>query len=277
MNVFQEIVGAVKGVKAYPEFLKNKKGKIFGYTVLVVTIFFLLASIRGFIGVGIFFAGFGDMIRDNVPEFELANGTFYIEEPFYLEEEGIYVDIDTDDDIVFYLSEDDWKYQLVDYDSVIIADSEGAVIKNNGQVQVMEWPGEWNFDREDVIGFQPIMVICVVVFYIFAFIFDVAVYFFNALILALIGMIIASTQKNKMTFGQIYIVAIYAKTAPLLIKGLIKLTGLSSVPVLGGLLGMGLWVLVFVYICLAMAEIKKQSEVPATPQVEYPYTDYNNF
>ena len=42
MNVFKEMGCAVGKVSAYPKFLKNKKGKVFGYSVLLLFFYFIL-------------------------------------------------------------------------------------------------------------------------------------------------------------------------------------------------------------------------------------------
>lgn len=278
MNVVKEIGGAVAGVKAYPNFLKNKKGKVFWYGVLVVTIFFLLANVRGIIGCSTFLAGFEALIMDNVPDFSVKNGAFYIEEPFYLDEEGLLVMFDSNQDIVSAYSEDEWKYELIDYDSAIILDAHAILAKSDGKIQMAEWPAEFDFDRSSLVNFQPIMVICVVVFYLFSYLWGIAMYFFAALFVALVGMLIASTQKYKFTFGQIYLLSIYAKTLPLFIKGLCKLLKLTSLPLVGTLVGWGGFALACVYLGYAMAQIHKANNSSPydgqfVEQNEYPYVE----
>lgn len=257
MNVFQEIGGAIAGVKAYPRFLKNKGGKVFGYGVLVVTIFFLVANIRGVIGASIFVGGLADEIRENVPDFELEDGVLYMDEPFYYEEGNNVASFDNDY-IVFEYTESEWKQRLIDYDNVFIGDPEGLVMKNKGEIQILEWPADWDFERDDIIGYLPLLSVGIFIFYIFYYIFAIGGYFFAALFVALVGMIAASTQGYKFTFGQIYLLSIYGKTLALFIKALCRLTGLTSFPFMGTLIGMAGFVISCVYVCLAMGQITRQ-------------------
>ncbi|MCH5344337.1 MAG: DUF1189 family protein, partial [Acetatifactor sp.] len=47
-------------------------------------------------------------------------------------------------------------------------------------------------------------------------------FFFGVLFVALMGMIVASCMNYKLTFGQLYLLGIYSRTLPLLIKALIS-------------------------------------------------------
>ena len=89
MNVFQEIGAAIAKISAYATFLKNRKGKVFGYAVLLVTIFFVIANVRSVIGVVGFMNGLDPLIRENVPDFWLKNGKFHIQRPVDYEEDGV--------------------------------------------------------------------------------------------------------------------------------------------------------------------------------------------
>lgn len=48
-------------------------------------------------------------------------------------------------------------------------------------------------------------------------------FFLGALITALLGMIVASCTRTRVSFGQIYILAVYSRALPLLIKALLSL------------------------------------------------------
>lgn len=261
MNVFQEIGAAIVKISAYAQFLKNKKGKVFGYGVLLVTIYFLIANVRGAFGAAVFMNGLEPAIRENVPDFSLKNGKFYIEEPFEMDEDGMYLSFDSNTDWVLSMTESEWRRVLADYDQAMIADKNGFVMKNNGEVQMTAWPADFDFNREDLIGFLPYISVLIVVVYIFMYIFSVGLFFFAALFVALVCLIVASIQKYRFTFGQIYLMSVYGKTLSLLLKGVVKLFGLNSVPVLGSFLGLGYFVISCVYVCMAMSHIENQRKL----------------
>lgn len=263
MNVFQEIGAAIAKISAYAQFLKNKKGKVFGYGVLLVTLYFIIANVRGVIGVTDFMGSLEPMIRENVPDFSLQNGKLSMEKPLELEEDGLLVSIDSNADWVMSMTESEWRRALTDYDQVMIADQNGIVMKNNGKIQMSAWPTDLEFNREDLIGFLPYISVGIVIFYLFYYVGAVGVYFFAALFVALVCMIIASIQKYRFTFGQIYLMSIYGKTLSLLLKGVFRLTGVSGLPLIGSFLGLMYFIISCVYVCIAMSHIeneRKQNE-----------------
>ena len=263
MNVFEEIGAAIAKISAYAQFLKNKKGKVFGYGVLLVTIYFIIANVRGVIGVTDFMGNLEPMIRQNVPNFSLQNGKLSMEKPLDLNEDGLLVSIDSNADWVMSMTESEWRRALTDYDQVMIADKNGIVMKNNGKIQMSAWPTDLEFNREDLIGILPYISVGIVIFYLFYYVGAVGVYFFAALFVALVCMIIASIQKYRFTFGQIYLMSIYGKTLSLLLKGVFRLAGVSGLPVIGSFLGLMYFIISCVYVCIAMSHIeneRKQNE-----------------
>lgn len=45
---------------------------------------------------------------------------------------------------------------------------------------------------------------------------------------ALVGMLLCSMTRQQLNFGQIYLLSLYAKTLPLLIKGILQLAGIGT-------------------------------------------------
>lgn len=258
MNLFQEIGASIAGVSRYPRFLENKKGKVFWYGVLVVTIFFIVANIRGAIGVSVVLGTLEDQIKKNVPDFQLENGKFYIEQPFYYEDDDMIFDISGDSGVVASMTEGEWYTYLKDYDSALVIDADGIVLKSDNQFQTTPWPAELSFSRETLIGWLPAISVIVVVWYILSYFFGIGGYFFAALFVALVCLIISSAQGYKFTFGQIYLLSIYGKTLALFIKGVSRLIGIGSIPGLGALIGIGGFAISCVYVSLAMALIDRE-------------------
>lgn len=265
MNVFSEIFYSIAGVKRYPEFLKNKKGKAVLYVALVVLIYFAVSNIRTIPNT----MDVVSEIREAVlrfPDFTLSSEGLQMEEPFYYEEGGMVFDMASD--YGSYINDNslsEWYEMLYDYDVAVIMDETTAVLKSNGEVRVHDFDDmtadiqisrDWVYDKIKYI--YPI----VVVFLIFSYLFSFIGYFLTALFVALIGMIMCSFMKQKLTFGQLYLLSIYAKTLPLFIKGLLNLIN-YSIP--------GFWLLSFAIACLYVGfaihnmdmqdEEKKRAEV----------------
>ncbi len=244
MNVFSEIFYSIAGVKRYPEFLKNKKGKAVLYVALVVLIYFAVSNIRTIPNT----MDVVSEIREAVlrfPDFTLSSEGLQMEEPFYYEEDGMLFDVASD--YGSYINDNslsEWYEMLYDYDVALIMDETTMVLKSDGEVNIYDFADltidiqitrNWVYDKIKYI--YPI----VVVFLIFSYLFSFIGYFLTALFVALIGMIMCSFMKQKLTFGQLYLLSLYAKTLPLFIKGLLNLINYSI---------SGFWLLSFAIACL---------------------------
>lgn len=262
MNVFSEIFYSIAGVKRYPEFLKNKKGKVVLYVTLVVLIYFAISNIRTIPDT----MDVVSEVREAVikfPDFTLKSGKLEMEEPFYYEADGMVFDVDSDYTYEHSISE--WYEMLYNYDVALIMDKTSMVIKSNGKIDMYDYDDfgsnfqisrAWVYDKIDYI--YP----CVIIFLIFYYLFSLAGYFLTALLVALVGMVMCSFMKQKLTFGQLYLLSLYAKTLPLFIKGLLNLIN-YSIP--------GFFILSFATACLYLGfaihnmdmqdEEKKRAEV----------------
>jgi len=227
MNVFCEVFYAIAGVKKYPEFLKNKKGKVFGYVTLVVFLFILISQLLTIPNTMDFVKEAQETLME-FPDFAMEDGVLEMEESFYLEEGDLLIMIESE--YGAYINEyqtAEWYATLEDYESVLIMDQTTLLLKDEGAIDIYDYPVEFNFDRDDVYGLIEYAYVFVAIYLVFAFIFSLMGYFLFALLVALVGMIMCSFMNQKLTFGQLYLLALYAKTLPHLIKGVFNLIGIS--------------------------------------------------
>lgn len=223
MNIFSEIPYSFAGVKQYPEFLKNKTGRVVGYVFLLVFIYFIIAQMRTIPNTVDTVSSIQEML-DSCADFEMDSGRLYISEPFYFDAMGVYLSIDTT--YGTYINEYDtweWEESFEDYEAAIVLDSTTALIVDEGEAQIFEYPKEFSFTKNDIYGLLGIAYIVVLLYLVFAYVFSVAGYFIGVLLVALVGMIANSDSVCKLSFKQIFILAVYAKTLPLLIKGILQL------------------------------------------------------
>ena len=220
MNVFQELALSIYSYGSYSQFLKNKKGKVIGFGVLLATIYFLLTMI---VPEAIHAAGSAGVIQslqESIPDFELEDGRLWVEESVDIKSGLNYIYVNTDED----LQPDKVQEILADWrGNVLLLDSEKVIIRNQGQVQQMYFSDMGlELDREDLVQFLPLLYVFYAVFLIFAYVWMVGLFFFGVLFVALLGMIVASCMKYDLTFGQLYQIGIYSRTLPLLIKALVS-------------------------------------------------------
>lgn len=223
MNIFSELIYSFVGVKKYPEFLKNKMGKVFGYVELVVLIFTVLAQLMTIPNTTDFINETREALLE-FPDFELKSGKLNMEESFYFDESTVLVMIESE--YGSYINEtdtSDWYQMLAYYDMAFVLDETTLLVKNEGEIQVMDYPADFELSRDDIEGMLEYIYIFVGIYIVFYYLFSLGGYFLAALLVALAGMIICSFMKQKLTFGQLYLLALYAKTLPYLVKGIFKL------------------------------------------------------
>ncbi|WP_124067280.1 DUF1189 domain-containing protein [Clostridium sp. E02] len=252
MNLFKELLLSLYDFKSFKEFIKNKRRKVFLAGVVLMVLYFFLTMIVPFARFQFKTGGFGKIIEDYVPDFELNNGTLWVEHPIEYEDGGTYIYIDTSLDNYFYDVDEIGNY-ISDYYQVILVDSEKIIVKSKGEIMGKHFSEfDINYSREMLQRWTPSVYLIVVAYMILAFLFMTALFFFGVLIVALIGMIVASCMKYRLTFGQLYQMGVYARTLPLLIKAIVSFLPFS-IPMFG-IINFGISVL---YIVLAIQKMKE--------------------
>lgn len=221
MNIFKEMVLSVYSFGSYKQFLQNKKGKVFGFGVMFMVIYFAVTMlIPGLVTV---FSPNGVVhnVMENIPDFELKNGILWVDDVFEIDESGTYIYIDTDPEYYFYDANEMAPY-LYEYTNVILMDSEKIIVKSNGEVQGFYFSDlDADLNKDDLMSLTPLLYVWFVIGMFAVYIWVTAFFFFGALFVALLGMIVASVLKYQLTFGQLYILAVYSRTLPLIIKAVV--------------------------------------------------------
>ena len=263
MNVFKEMVLSIYSYGSYSQFLKNKKGKVFGFGLLLMLIYVLavyiipatinMASPNGFI----------QSFEETVPDFELKNGTLWVEEEIEIDQGRTYIWIDTNPIYVFYDADEMAEY-LRGYPQAILMDSEKMIVKNNGEVLQMYYDElGWEFSRDKLADLLPMLYVMYYIMMIFGYIWMTALFFFGVLFVALLGMIVASAMKFQITYGQLYVLGIYSRTLPLLIKTLVSYLPFS-IPYFW-IFNFGLSLLIIMLAIRKMQEQSPQNPIGFTP------------
>lgn len=220
MNIFREMSLSVYSFKSYKEFLNNRKSKVFLFAIVVMLIYFVLTIIVPFFQLG---SGLGAMIREEVPDFELSNGVLWVDEIVQIDDGSNCIWVDTNPDEVFYDASEMESY-YAGYINVILMDSEKVIIKNSSSAMQQYRFDELgiNFSKDDLEALVPSKYFIIVVVMIITYVVMTMLFFFGVLFVALIGMIVASSMKYQLTFGQLYLLGIYSRVLPLLIKACVS-------------------------------------------------------
>lgn len=268
MNVFKELVLSVYDFKSYKKFLDNKGAKTFLAGVILMVFYFILTIVVPFAQFQVSTGGLAKLAEDYIPDFKLSGGTLWVEEPFELENDGMYISVDTSPDTVFYGADEIGEY-ISEYYQVILADSEKFIIKDKGQIQEMYFSDlGMDFSKQQLLAFIPSAYAILAGVLVLIFIFMTGLFFFGVLFVALLGMIAASCMKYQLTFGQLYKLGIYSRTLPILIKSLVSFLPFS-IPMFA-IVNFGLSVL---YIVFAIRGMKEQ-ELQAPMEFRSEQDDY---
>lgn len=221
MNIFKEMVLSVYSFGSYKQFLQNKKGKVFGFGVMLMVIYFAVTLLIPSL-IAVFSPnGAVHSVMENVPDFELKNGILWVDDVIEIDDSGMYIYIDTDPEYVFYDADEMAPY-LYEYTSAFLMDSEKMIIKGNGQVQGLYFSDlDTDLSKDDLMGLMPLFYVWFVIGMFFVYIWVTALFFFGVLFVALFGMLVASSLKCKLTFGQLYLLGVYSRTLPLIIKAVV--------------------------------------------------------
>ncbi len=220
MNVFKEMAYSVAKPSAYPHFLKNKGGRIFGYGMLLMFFYFLLSVVIPVSVLHVQTGGFVHVIRDEIPDFELSHFGFWAEHPYSFENSSTCIRLDSDQ-----IFREEEIYRLArHYNKLIVIDQEKLIVKNNGQVQTLYFymlDYDAYISKQDILFIIPMIYLVLFLFGLFYFVWITALFFLGVLLVSLPGLIINAVLKTDLTFGQIFKLALYGRTLPLLFKGVV--------------------------------------------------------
>lgn len=222
MNIFKEMALAVYSFKSYKMFLGNKKGKVFGFGLMLMLIYFLVTSVIPLAVSQLKTGSLSDIFEEKVPDFELSDGDLWVDDVIEYDDGDRYIYIDTDPYYVFY-DADEMQQYLYGYSQAILMDSEKMIIKNNGEVNGFYFSDlDFDFSKEKLLSLVPYMYAILAVCMVLAYLWITALFFFGVIFVALIGMIIASCMKYQLTFGQLYLLGVYSRVLPLIIKAAVS-------------------------------------------------------
>ena len=256
--MFRDMYYAVKSPAGYKEFLTRRKWKVFFYGVLLITIYFLLVNVFPFARFQIMHGGFQTLAERYIPEFELRDGRLHMEETYHLDQAGLYMDIDTSS--IWVENQQQEVMEILKsryYTSVLIIDSKTLAMKSDGKIQMMDFKDldGINLKKSDIYGYIPMLNIILAVFMVIWYLFDIALFFFGVFVLSLLGLIVKAVVKAELTFGQIFIMGVYARTLSLAMKAVLNMFHVG-VP----FFWMMSMIISVVYLSLAFKHIREEKE-----------------
>lgn len=260
MNIFKELVFSTWNFKAYKQFIQNKGGKVFGFSMLLFFIYALISTVIPMLtSVNPFNNEFAQMIEEEVPEFILEDGILQMDGRFVHEDSKTYILINTEESLNLDAIEDVVRSKQ----QVILMDAEKIAIKDKGERNIMyfdEVQEAFGIDRltkDDLYALVPFFNTIMVIVTVVVILGQMAAFYLRILVVSLIALIAASVSKVKLPYGRLFKLSVYTRTVPVAFRALFSLLNFSfPLFFLVDLLISGL------YAYFALQEIKKDIVPP---------------
>lgn len=250
MNIFKEMIMSVSNFEAYNSFLKNKKIKVFGYGILISSIYFLLTLLIPAMLTNIKIGGLENFIQEKVPYFEYSDNELYLDKKLEYKTDSQCLIIDTSG-----ISYD--KRDFKGYSSLLIIDYEKIIAVNNQTNETIyfsQMPEIGDFSKDDLIEIVPVFYFYIIIVIIALYFLGIIGFFLGAFVMSLIGCIINMSAKANITYGQLFKISVYSRTLPVLLSAVISFFSLK-VP----FTGLISFVLSSIYIYFALTKINNKN------------------
>ena len=222
MNIFATMVHSVYDFKGYQGFVKNSWPKVLLYGLILAILSIILTFVLPMTAVLTPLGGLDNIMEEELPDFTFRNGELWVEKPVEFKQYdrlqgGIYLNINTKQPLTEEISDVD----LLAYDRVLVLDAENALIKNGKDVIRISY-GDiklGDLDKDMVVReILPYIQIGMWAALILIGWFSLVGFFLGALFMAAVGSLMSSILRIRMPFGSLFKLAVYSRTAPVLLS-----------------------------------------------------------
>ncbi|MDE6016789.1 MAG: DUF1189 domain-containing protein [Acetatifactor sp.] len=247
-NIFMQFAYSFVPPK-YGCLAKVKTGSMIGF----VTLFMLVITLISFVSLGLeYIVGGGvESALDELPDFELRDGYFSIDEDYLYDEDDMFVYLTGYDDEFTY--EDVRELNELGYRKIILANRDKVSMLNNGEYQeyyFSQLGSGVEIDKDWIINsLMPVMWVCLAVIFVIFFVFRTLWYFLCAAIYLLIAMLIALVFQKKLSAGDLFRAAVYSRV-PMFVVALLlselpfvhfSIPGIIRILITIVIMGFGVW------------------------------------
>jgi hypothetical protein len=252
MSFFLQMRESVIDTKFYRSIKDNKFSRSFVYLLLLFLIVYFISGTRTFIATRIAIDELISNVNTNISEFKLENGEFSFEG-----EMPYYISSSTNEAFVIDTTGQVDASILKDVESGILITKSKVYMKNN-QVETREFSltelKGITLTKSDVLEFLPKLSWIMFIFIAFGFIFVLGWKLLNAVILALLGLIVTAIMGGRLKFNNLLNISIFALTLPMLIQLAVNLYG-YPIPYFGLIY----WGISLLYVVLAVRSCKDET------------------
>ncbi len=222
----------------------------------VATLILLIST-----SVRLFAIGELEEVLDEIPDFEIRDGRFYIEEEFIINQ----------GDTAFYITDevDEFTYDDVKvlrdegYTDILLVGRYNMVMYQDMKFQEFafsDFPPDTTFNKSWIIDtFVPIIWLCMLIGMLVFFVFRTLWYFACAAMYLLVGLVIASIMRKNVSAGNLFKTAVYAKVLMFVVAFVISLIPFASTIAIPGILKIAVRLIVTVaFMCFAIPHMPQK-------------------
>ena len=219
----------------YKSLFQQSVGKHIAYflvlLVLITVIQYVIPTTAYIQSVG----GLEPLLMEVIPTFSLENGELTVDQVVEIEQNGVRMVIDTSVDA--YKQEDaiEVAKEVEDAMPVVYLVSRTNIACNQvtAPLSIASF-GEISFDNRDLYQIAPVYL---VTYGITFFFYNIVAYVISALFFALFGYLMNRVLKLNLKFGQIFVIAMYAKSIEILIESVLQVVGMPLLYYIGSIVG----------------------------------------
>ncbi len=235
MNLVQDFLISVREYRNYPKLLKNRPRRVFAFGALLMLVFWCMTALIPYAAFRARTGGLEKIVQENVPEFTLENGKLDVPAGFRFNNGSVYADVNTESGHVLDPDDPRIRTQFALHDAVFLADSEkliygasaaGTPATSGSRILKFSDFGEIRFTKADLLAEVPELERMFFTAVISWYFIHLAAFFLGCLVIAFFGQIFAGITRTRISFGEIYQLSIYTRSVPILLKGILTLSGL---------------------------------------------------
>lgn len=241
MSMADRFITAMFLPNEYDNLLGLKFGKVAGYFCMLI----LLASVVQYaipvLGAVAGYGGVRSYIMNELPEFSLKNGEFFVDQIIEENNEdvGMYLLVNTD---VEKFTADDipgnmLQAMLISRTNILMYNNVAGI---NGLVQEQPFSmyGNINMDNESVAGLAPVIYICMFFIFILMYLISFVRFLISGLMYSVFMLLISKILMTNFTFGKIYEISLFAQSVGVLVSAISVCIGSNVVVMTGSTFGM---------------------------------------
>lgn len=217
MNLFAKLIHSAYDPGSYPAYRRSGGTEVFLYALFLNAVYYLAAVLIPTLAMITLAGGLRNMMEKEIPDFALTGEKLWVSETVDVQEYderegGICVRIDTQNPITDEITDVD----LLAFDRVLILDAEHGIAKMEGSPVIRFSYRDLelgDFDRESLLKMVlPFIPLLFGIILILAMGFGFFGFFAGALVVAVMGSVMAACLGCRLKFGELYKLAVHART-----------------------------------------------------------------